>query len=118
MIGEFGLDAKLESYGNLVTRFFEDQLIETNEKMIADFDMPTSRSGKENGCSAIGPVQYGNGSAPGMPRREKGIWQFVATDASKKDEDERLSQMEHIVKMGQLMLDKTTRSRKRFSHLN
>jgi hypothetical protein len=118
MVGEFGLDAKLESCGSLVARFFEDQLIETNEKMIADFDMPTSRSGKEKWWSTTGPVRYGNGSAPGMPCREKGIWQFVATDASKKDEDERLEQMERIARMGQLMLDKTTRSRKRFSQLN
>ena len=117
-VAEFGTDANVESYGSLVSDFFENRLIELKDDMIMDFDAPISMPIRDKGRGTIRPVQYKYEYVSERPRREKGIWQFVATDASKRDEDERLSQMERIVRMGQLMLDKTTRSRKRFSHLN
>lgn len=118
-VGEFGPDADIKSYGNLITSFFEDQLIEANEKTIADLDTQGTKSENYNERGTIRPAQYG-GSIPTGARREKGIWQFVATDVSKKDDDERLTQMEHIARMGRLMLDNGPKNeqRKRIQSLN
>jgi len=124
MVAGFGPDAKIESYGGLVSDFFENRPIELKKDMIddviMDFDAPTSmlRQDKEHG--AMRPMQYTYEFISERPRTEKGIWQFVATDASKKDEDERLQQMEHIIRMGQRILDngKKTGPKKSFSQLN
>ena len=120
MVTGFGPDAKVESYDNLVSDFLENRLIEWKDDMITDFDAPTSIPGQDKGRGAMRPVRHKYEYISERSHREKGIWQFVATDVSKKDEDERLEQMVHIVRMGQLMLDngKKTGPKKSLLHLN
>lgn len=119
MIGRFGADPKVGSHGSLISDFFEDKLIELKDNMIIDFDVPASILDGDVCLGAIRPIRNKYEYISERPYKEKGIWQFAAISTYKKDEDERLQQMEHIARMGQLMLDNNSKNeQKKIQSLN